>query len=156
MRGMKINQAVATLVGIIVVVLFFIILSFSSTFAPSQGLLEEEGGTTPMNTEGLVIQDLKEGDGAEAAPGKTLIVHYVGTFPDGTQFDSSRDRGQPFQFVLGAGSVIRGWEQGLIGIREGGLRKLTVPPALGYGTRQAGPIPPNSTLVFEVELLEVK
>lgn len=150
---MKINQAVATLVGIVVVILFFIILSFSSTFAPSQGLLEDG---TSMSAQNLVIQDIKEGDGAEATPGKTLTVHYVGTFPNGAQFDSSRDSGQPFQFVLGAGSVIRGWEQGLIGMRVGGVRKLTTPPELGYGARQFGPIPPNSTLVFEVELLEVK
>lgn len=149
---MRINQSIATIAGITVVVLFFVILSFSSPFAPSQGVLEEKSSVTGD----LIIQDVQEGSGAEATVGKTLVAHYVGTFVDGTKFDSSRDRGQPFQFTLGAGQVIRGWDQGLIGMRVGGVRKLIVPPNLGYGSQQIGPIPPNSTLLFEVELLEVK
>ncbi|MBL8917665.1 MAG: FKBP-type peptidyl-prolyl cis-trans isomerase [Myxococcaceae bacterium] len=104
----------------------------------------------------LQIEDLKLGTGAEAVPGKTVTVHYVGTLTNGAKFDSSRDRGQGFSFALGAGQVIKGWDQGVAGMKIGGLRKLTIPPELGYGAGGFPPvIPPNSTLVFEVELLKV-
>jgi FKBP-type peptidyl-prolyl cis-trans isomerase len=104
----------------------------------------------------LVIEDLRVGTGAEATRGRTVSVHYVGTFLDGRKFDSSRDRGEPFQFRLGAGMVIAGWDQGVAGMKVGGLRKLTVPYQLGYGERgYPGVIPPRATLVFEVELLGV-
>lgn len=104
----------------------------------------------------LQIEDMKVGDGAEAQAGATVAVHYVGTLTDGQKFDSSRDRAQPFQFPLGAGHVIQGWDQGVAGMRVGGLRKLTVPPHLGYGEGGFPPvIPANATLVFEVELLDV-
>lgn len=102
---------------------------------------------------GLEIQDLKMGTGAEARSGQALTVNYLGTLADGTKFDSSYDRGEPFQFVLGAGQVIQGWDLGLVGMKIGGKRKLTIPPALGYGSRSVGPIPADSTLIFEVELL---
>ena len=105
----------------------------------------------------LQIESLKEGTGAEAKAGNTVTVHYVGTLTDGKKFDSSRDRGQGFTFKLGAGQVIKGWDQGVAGMKIGGLRKLTIPPELAYGDRGFPPvIPPSSTLVFEVELLEVK
>jgi FKBP-type peptidyl-prolyl cis-trans isomerase len=104
----------------------------------------------------LVIEDLKVGDGAEARAGQQVTVHYVGTLTDGKKFDSSRDRGKGFGFKLGAGQVIQGWDQGVAGMKVGGLRKLTIPPHLAYGERGfPGAIPPNSTLVFEVELLGV-
>ncbi|MQA60417.1 MAG: FKBP-type peptidyl-prolyl cis-trans isomerase [Actinophytocola sp.] len=104
----------------------------------------------------LQIEDIKVGDGAQAQTGATVAVHYVGTLTDGQKFDSSRDRAQPFQFPLGAGHVIQGWDKGVAGMRVGGLRKLTVPPHLGYGERGFPPvIPANATLVFEVELLDV-
>jgi FKBP-type peptidyl-prolyl cis-trans isomerase FkpA len=104
----------------------------------------------------LKIEDLKVGTGAEAKSGKHVTVHYVGTLTDGKKFDSSRDRGEGFDFTLGAGQVIQGWDQGVAGMKVGGLRKLTVPPEMGYGARGYPPvIPPNSTLIFEVELLEV-
>jgi FKBP-type peptidyl-prolyl cis-trans isomerase len=104
----------------------------------------------------LQIENLREGTGAEASAGKNVTVHYVGTLTNGTKFDSSRDRGQGFSFKLGAGQVIKGWDQGVAGMRIGGLRKLTIPPELAYGARGFPPvIPPNSTLVFEVELLAV-
>ncbi len=109
--------------------------------------------TTPS---GMVIEELAVGDGALAAAGQQVKVHYTGWLTDGTKFDSSKDRNDPFVFPLGAGRVIKGWDEGVQGMKVGGKRKLTIPPALGYGTRGAGGvIPPNATLVFEVELLGV-
>jgi FKBP-type peptidyl-prolyl cis-trans isomerase FkpA len=97
-----------------------------------------------------------EGDGAEAAAGQRVSVHYTGWLTDGSKFDSSVDRNDPFQFALGAGMVIRGWDEGVQGMKVGGKRKLTIPPNLGYGAQGAGGvIPPNATLVFDVELLEI-
>ena len=105
----------------------------------------------------LVIEDLREGTGPEARAGQMVVVHYVGTLTDGSKFDSSRDRGKGFSFALGGGQVIQGWDQGVAGMKVGSLRKLTIPPSLGYGPRGYPPvIPPNSTLVFEVELLEIR
>jgi FKBP-type peptidyl-prolyl cis-trans isomerase len=104
----------------------------------------------------LQIETLKPGTGAEATTGQRVTVHYVGTLTDGKKFDSSRDRGRGFQFTLGKGEVIKGWDQGVAGMKIGEVRKLTIPPELGYGARGFPPvIPPNSTLVFEVELLGV-
>lgn len=104
----------------------------------------------------LQVDELKEGTGVEAVAGKRVTVHYVGTLTDGSKFDSSRDRGKGFSFKLGAGEVIRGWDQGVAGMKVGGLRRLTIPPELAYGDRGFPPvIPPRSTLVFEVELLGV-
>jgi FKBP-type peptidyl-prolyl cis-trans isomerase FkpA len=108
--------------------------------------------------------DSKQGTGAEAQPGKPVIVHYTGWLYDsaapetkGAKFDSSRDRGVPFGFVLGSGKVIKGWDQGVVGMKVGGQRRLVIPPQLGYGERGAGGvIPPNATLIFDVELIEVK
>jgi FKBP-type peptidyl-prolyl cis-trans isomerase len=102
---------------------------------------------------GLQIQDLREGEGLEVKAGQAVLVHYLGTLTDGTKFDSSYDRGEPFQFILGAGQVIQGWDLGVQGMKVGGKRKLVIPPDLGYGSRGIGPIPPNATLIFEVEVL---
>ena len=102
----------------------------------------------------LKIEDLKVGTGAEAKTGNNVSVHYVGTLTTGKKFDSSRDRNEPFEFQLGAGMVIEGWDKGVVGMKVGGLRKLTIPPEMGYGKMGYPPvIPPNSTLVFEVELV---
>ena len=106
---------------------------------------------------GLVIEDLAEGEGDAAAAGSTVTVHYTGWLTDGAKFDSSKDRNQPFDFPLGARHVIAGWDEGVQGMKVGGTRKLTIPPNLGYGARGAGGvIPPNATLVFEVELLAIE
>ena len=117
----------------------------------------------PMDTAGkkpdskLEKVDVKAGTGDEAVRGKRVKVHYVGTLTDGKKFDSSRDRNDPFEFSLGAGEVIKGWDEGVAGMKVGGVRKLTIPPEMGYGARGAGGvIPPNATLLFEVELLGVR
>lgn len=113
------------------------------------------GGPAPAGPGNLVVEDLLVGGGPAAASGDTVTVHYLGTLANGTKFDSSYDRGQPFTFRLGAGAVIAGWDQGLVGMRVGGRRRLTIPPSLGYGSQANGPIPANSTLVFEVELISI-
>ena len=105
----------------------------------------------------LIIEDLTVGDGAAAAAGQAVSVHYTGWLTNGQKFDSSVDRNDPFEFKLGMGQVIPGWDQGVAGMQVGGKRKLTIPPELAYGSRGAGGvIPPNATLVFEVELLGVR
>jgi FKBP-type peptidyl-prolyl cis-trans isomerase FkpA len=110
----------------------------------------------PTTPSGLIIEDVTVGEGTVAAAGQKVTVHYTGWLTNGTKFDSSKDRNDPFDFPLGGGRVIKGWDEGVQGMKVGGKRKLTIPPALGYGARGAGgAIPPNATLVFEVELLGV-
>lgn len=112
--------------------------------------------TARTTASGLAIEDVSAGAGAVARSGCSVLVHYTGWLADGTKFDSSRDRGQPFGFHLGQGQVIAGWDEGVEGMQTGGIRKLTIPPQLGYGAWGAGNvIPPNATLLFEVELLDV-
>jgi len=117
---------------------------------------QEAAGKRVIAPDGLEYQDTKIGTGAQAKPGMTVTVHYTGRLVSGEKFDSSVDRGTPFSFHLGAGQVIRGWDEGIAGMKVGGKRQLRIPPALGYGIRGAGPIPPNATLIFDVELLKVK
>lgn len=123
------------------------------TFAPQLGVDLQSMTKTPS---GLAYKDTKVGTGPEAKAGQTATVHYTGWLPDGTKFDSSRDGGQPFNFSLGAGQVIKGWDEGVAGMKVGGRRLLVLPPDLAYGAGGSGPIPPNATLVFDVELLGVK
>jgi len=104
----------------------------------------------------LVIDDVKIGEGKEVAEGDTVVAHYIGTTRDGVQFDSSYVRGTPFEFTVGAGKVIQGWEKGIIGMKVGGQRILVIPSDMAYGNRQVGAIPANSPLVFAIELLEIK
>ena len=106
---------------------------------------------------GLVIEDLKIGDGQEVEKFNIVTVNYTGLLEDGTKFDSSLNPGRtPFRFTVGAGQVIKGWDEGLMGMKIGGKRKLTIPPDLGYGSRDNGPIPANSTLTFEIDLLTIE
>ena len=117
---------------------------------------QEKKGKVVTTASGLKYEDVKEGTGPAAAKGDTVDVHYTGWLKDGKKFDSSKDRGQPFTFPLGAGRVIKGWDEGVQGMKVGGTRVLVIPPQLGYGARGAGGvIPPNATLMFEVELLKV-
>lgn len=112
-------------------------------------------GSEITTASGLKYIDHVVGNGESPAPGKKVKVHYTGTLMDGTKFDSSVDRGQPFEFSIGVGQVIKGWDEGVMTMKVGGKRKLIIPAELGYGSRPAGKIPPNSTLNFEVELLGV-
>ena len=122
-------------------------------FAPELGV---DLDAMTQTASGLQYQDLTVGDGAIAQAGDSVSVHYTGWLTDGTKFDSSVDRGDPFKFHLGAGQVIPGWDEGVAGMRVGGQRKLVIPPELGYGDRGAGGvIPGGATLVFDVELLEI-
>jgi peptidylprolyl isomerase len=122
--------------------------------AKKEAKVAEKLVTTPS---GLQYVEIKEGTGAVPKAGQTVKVHYTGWLTNGNKFDSSVDRGEPFKFSLGRGQVIRGWDEGLSTMKIGGKRKLTIPPALGYGARGAGGvIPPNATLVFDVELLGVE
>ena len=144
------------LLGIVVgaAVLAVLVAACAQSQAPSGG---GGGGSEVTTASGLKYEDTKVGTGAEAKAGQTAVVHYTGWLTNGTKFDSSKDRGQPFSFPLGGGRVIKGWDEGVQGMKVGGVRKLTIPPNLGYGAQGAGGvIPPNATLVFEVELLDVR
>jgi FKBP-type peptidyl-prolyl cis-trans isomerase FkpA len=123
-------------------------------FAPELGIDLATFRRTPS---GLYVEDVTVGAGEEAAPGRTVVVHYTGWLPDGTKFDSSRDRNAPFSFPLGTGTVIPGWDEGVAGMQEGGRRRLVIPPQLGYGAEAQGSvIPASATLVFDVELIDVR
>ena len=128
----------------------------STSSTPSTSSPMKVNGQPTTTASGLQYWDIVVGTGATAAPGNMVKVHYTGFLTTGEKFDSSRDRGEPFSFPLGAGQVIKGWDEGVAGMKVGGQRQLRIPPQLGYGSAGAGgAIPPNATLIFDVELLEV-
>jgi peptidylprolyl isomerase len=136
-------------------------LKNSSTYVKTLDKNMENNQADPSSSvsqisENLKIEDLKIGQGQEVKNGNLVTVHYLGTLLNGQKFDSSYDRNQPFETQIGVGQVIQGWDEGLLGMKVGGKRKLTIPPELGYGNQDMGNIPPNSTLIFEIELLAVK
>lgn len=151
---MKQNEWIAVFVAMFVVGFFFI---FGQTIinAFNSNSTQMENGIEAQKPD-VTITDTLIGGGDIAETGNRVTVHYTGHFVDGTVFDSSLERKEPFQFVLGEGSVIKGWDTGIVGMRVGGKRTLTVPPELGYGPNDYGPIPGNSTLVFDIELLKVE
>ncbi len=153
MKKLNTQQWIAVVVAVFVVGFFFVFGQSVLNFFNEQKL-----NTTlmPSSLGGLKSVDTLIGGGDVAEVGNRVTVNYVGHFPDGTVFDSSVARNEPFQFVLGAGKVIEGWDKGIIGMRVGGTRTLTVPPDMGYGANDYGPIPGNSTLIFEVQLLKVE
>jgi FKBP-type peptidyl-prolyl cis-trans isomerase len=120
----------------------------------ANALLKASDGTSKLHK--MVIEDVKIGTGDAVEKGNTVSVHYVGTLQDGYEFDNSNKRGEPFEFTVGEGRVIKGWEEGLIGMKVGGERILVIPPEMAYGKNGIGPIPPDSTLVFSISLLEIK
>ena len=164
MKG-KTHEWIAIAVAVVIVGAFFFVLDGSLWTERSEGNNGVQNAAATgealreklqSGSSELVVEDVVEGAGAEAAPGDSLSVHYVGVLTDGTQFDSSLDRGIPFEFTLGVGSVISGWDTGLVGMKVGGRRVLIIPPEMAYGEQGTPGIPPNSTLIFEVLLLEIK
>jgi FKBP-type peptidyl-prolyl cis-trans isomerase len=166
MNSLTPTQRIAITVTLVVIAIFFIFGNPLNLFSPRSTGLEDyqinqfEAGQ-PVNEsfmapQDVVIQDVAVGEGQEAQPGRIVTVHYTGKFINGQVFDSSVSRGQPFSFTLGEGRVIEGWERGLVGMKVGGKRILTIPPQYGYGPDDYGPIPGNSTLIFEVQLLGVE
>jgi len=159
------NKIVGVIIIVLVVVFGALVYGVYQDRSGDSGTLEfptdftttvETGNGDNMNNEELIIEDLKEGTGDEAKTGSEVSVHYTGTLTDGTKFDSSLDRDQPFSFPLGEGRVIKGWDQGVVGMKVGGKRKLTIPSELAYGEKGSPPnIGPNETLIFEIELLDI-
>ncbi len=146
------------ILGIISVILFGVVLY--TLLVPQNDLQNDTIDISQediMANQGeLIIEDIEEGTGdAVVEAGDDIVIHYHGTFPDGTVFDSSVDRGEPFQTQIGVGQVIQGWDEGVLGMKAGGKRKLTIPPHMAYGDQARGSIPANSTLIFEVELIEI-
>jgi FKBP-type peptidyl-prolyl cis-trans isomerase len=153
------------LIGIIAVIIvagvalgYFLIMANPTSNQQSTTAVEPTTmDKTPTNNPDLKVEDIEVGTGREVKSGDTVVMHYTGTLTDGTKFDSSLDRGTPFETQIGVGRVIQGWDEGVPGMKIGGKRKLTIPAEMGYGAAGAGDaIPPNSTLIFEVELLDIK
>jgi hypothetical protein len=141
---------------IVAAVVIFALVAAGAAYLFAPGLRGGGAGSEVTTASGLKYTDLVVGTGPSPRTGQTAVVHYTGTLTNGSKFDSSRDRGQPYEFALGRGEVIKGWDEGVATMKVGGRRQLVVPPALGYGPMPRTGIPPNSTLLFDVELLDVK
>ncbi|HSW47519.1 MAG TPA: FKBP-type peptidyl-prolyl cis-trans isomerase, partial [Candidatus Saccharimonadales bacterium] len=154
------NFLIAILIGLVVLAVFVYFafgLNGKSSDAPQVDTTIKTNTDVAPVTDKLKIEDIQIGTGsAEVKSGDNISINYTGTLTDGTKFDSSYDRGTPFETQIGVGQVIKGWDEGVIGMKVGGKRKLTIPPDLGYGAQGQGSIPPNSTLIFEVELMGIK
>ena len=153
------NKKIIIIALILLVIVVSFILFFGKkvsgpTITPTE-TPEQQNNLTKMDKDGVVIEILRPGDGAEAKNGDQVTVNYIGTLENGQKFDASADHGEPYSFNLGAGKVIQGWDIGVAGMKVGEKRKLTIPPELGYGANDLGVIPPNSTLIFEVDLLKI-
>ena len=157
------NLLITLVIIIIVIVLVAIYFALpkdnsasSTSTAALSGANQNQQSATSFDIQGMKVEILQQGSGEGAKAGDYVTVNYVGTLEDGTKFDSSIDRGQPFSLTLGQGSVIQGWEMGLLGMKAGEKRKLTIPPELAYGSQGAGGvIPPNATIIFEIDLLTI-
>lgn len=160
MKEFKFDEKIAVVIALVVVAIFIVGMGIFRNQAQDLtndiNMNDERTATIPGEEGELQIQDTVIGEGEVAEAGDLVTVHYVGKLENGTVFDSSVQRGEPFTFALGAGQVIPGWEEGVAGMKEGGVRMLTIPPNMAYGAQQNGPIPPNSTLEFEVQLLGVE
>lgn len=159
MKKLGKNEKTAVFVSLAVILFFFAaasVVGFISSGRTSGTSGTASVGDLTVNVNGMTITDTVVGTGEEAVAGKIITVHYTGTLENGTKFDSSLDRGQPFRFILGAGQVIQGWEQGFAGMKVGGKRQLVIPANMAYGDRAVGSIPAGSTLLFDVELLAVE
>ena len=155
------NKQIILVIIALIIIAVLVFVGYRNGSGPEQQGIEETagqaaalGGISAENP--LITQDVIVGTGADAVVGSTVTVHYVGTLTSGIKFDSSLDRGEPFTFTIGAGQVIPGWEQGLVGMKEGGTRTLLIAPELAYGSQAVGPIPANSALIFEIQLLTVQ
>jgi len=145
------NQRVILLIFVLIIITVLVFVVYQN-----QSIQSSPASAFTSTSTGLQFQDIKIGVGEEAQAGDRVIVHYTGTFEDGNKFDSSVDRGKPYEFTLGDGAVIKGWDKGIPGMRVGGTRILRIPPDLAYGPDgYAGVIPPNATLIFEVELIDI-
>lgn len=153
------KRVIYFLIALLVVVVGYLLLS-GKDIKQEQNTTKQttmDNTNTATDSAQLKIEDIKVGEGKQVSAGDTVLMHYSGTLTDGTKFDSSYDRGEPFETRIGVGQVIQGWDMGVPGMKVGGKRKLTIPPSLGYGATGAGDvIPPNATLIFEVELVEIK
>ena len=160
------HQWIAVAISLFMIVIFFGVGNFASFFtfwekAPeasrnsAAAAAGDVRGASSVTIEGMNIEDIAVGEGDEVKVGDSVSVQYTGTLTDGTKFDSSYDHGDAFSFAVGAGQVIKGWDLGLVGMKVGGKRKLTIPSNLAYGDQGIGPIPPGATLVFEIELVKI-
>lgn len=148
------NQTTLLIIGAVVIVLLVAYIIIGKN---KQNVMKDtKNNPAPTQPVGLKIEEIEKGTGPAVKKGDTVVIHYKGTLENGTKFDSSYDRNQPFETQIGVGQVIEGWDLGVVGMQVGGKRKLVIPPDLGYGANAVGPIPANSTLIFDVELVGIK